>query len=183
VLQEEGGKGYDARQSGDGQHNKKRGMKDTIQGDWAMAVVGRGDTAGGKCNNQIESTTAVVRTVGMAIDGREARAKDKMSDWRTMQGNRAVVGTVGAAIDGGEARPKGKMSGWRTMQGNPAVEDATRGMGGQREAIGWWMTQREERGRLQGPNAAAEDTTREGLDNARHVACNDLPPYMIDIIR
>ncbi len=62
------------------------------------------------------------------------------------------------------------------------AEDATRGGGGQGEVIGWWMTQREERGGLQGPNAAAEDTTIGGLDNVMHVACNDLPPDMIDII-
>jgi hypothetical protein len=44
------------------------------------------------------------------------------------------------------------------------------------------MTQREERGRLRGPNAVADDTTRGGSDNARHVPCDGLPPYMIDII-
>jgi hypothetical protein len=71
----------------------------------------------------------------------------------------AVVGTVGTAIDSGEARAKSKMSGWRTMrgsgrqrtqreggrmrQGNRVVEDATRGRGRQREAIGWQRTQQE----------------------------------------
>jgi hypothetical protein len=80
------------------------------------------------------------------------------------------------------------------MQGDQAAEDAMRGGGGQREvigrrrmqqegggrqheAIGWWVTWREERGELRGPNAAADDTIRGGLDNLRHVACNDLPPY------
>ncbi len=39
-----------------------------------------------------------------------------------------------------------------------------------------------QQGGLQGPNAVADNTTRGGLDNTRHAACNDLPPYMIDII-
>ncbi len=56
------------------------------------------------------------------------------------------------------------------------------GGGGKCKAIWWWMTQREERGGLQGPNAAADDTTRGGLDNARHIACDGLPLYMINII-
>ncbi len=50
-----------------------------------MVVVGGDDTAGEKCNNQIEATTAVVGTVGMAIDGGKARAKGKMSGWWRMQ--------------------------------------------------------------------------------------------------
>ncbi len=86
-----------------------------------------------------------------------------------------MVGTVGAGMDGGEARAKGEMSrlwtiqsnqaaedatgGWRMMQGDWAAEDATRGGSGQRKAIGRWMTQREERGGLQGPDAAADDMT------------------------
>ncbi len=45
-------------------HNKKRETKDTIQGNWAMAVVGGGDAVGKKHNNQIESMTAAVETVG-----------------------------------------------------------------------------------------------------------------------
>jgi hypothetical protein len=40
-----------------------------------MVVVGGGGAAGGKCNNQIEPTTVVVGTVGMAMDGGEARVK------------------------------------------------------------------------------------------------------------
>ncbi len=48
-----------------------------IQGNWAMVVVGGGDAAGKKRNNQIEPTTAVVGTVGVVMDGGEARAKGK----------------------------------------------------------------------------------------------------------
>jgi hypothetical protein len=78
--QEEGDKGHDPRQSSGGQHNKKRGTKDMIKDDRMMAVVGGGDAAGKKCNNQIEARTAVVvRTVGAAMDGGEARAKGEMS--------------------------------------------------------------------------------------------------------
>ncbi len=54
--------------------------------------------------------------------------------------------------------------------------------GGQREAIRWWMTQREERGELRGPNAAADDMTIGGPDNSRHVACDGIPLFMIDVI-
>ncbi len=67
------------------QHNKKREVKNTIQGNRAMVVVGGGASAGGKCNNQIEAMRAVVGTAGVAIDGGEARAKSKMSGWWTMQ--------------------------------------------------------------------------------------------------
>ncbi len=67
------------------QYNKRRGMKDTIQGDRAKVVDGRGDTAGKKCYNQIEATTVVVGTVGVTIDDGEARAKGMMSGWWTMQ--------------------------------------------------------------------------------------------------
>jgi hypothetical protein len=56
---------------------KKRGTKEMIQGNWAMVVVGGGDAAGKKRNNQIEPTTAVVGTVGVVMDGGEARAKGK----------------------------------------------------------------------------------------------------------
>ncbi len=49
--------------------------EDTIQGDRATRVVGGGDAAEGKFNNHIEATTAVVRTVGAAMDGRELRGK------------------------------------------------------------------------------------------------------------
>ncbi len=55
-----------------------------IQGNQVMVVVGGGDVAGKKHNNQIEATTAVVGTVGAAIDSGEARAKYKMSGWWTM---------------------------------------------------------------------------------------------------
>ncbi len=64
--------------------------KDTIQGNRAMVVVGGGDTAGEKRSNQIEATTAVVGTVGTAMDVGEARAKGDMSGWQTMQGNWAT---------------------------------------------------------------------------------------------
>jgi hypothetical protein len=67
------------------------------------------------------------------------------------------------------------------MRGNRVAVDATRGVDGKHKAIGQWMTQREERGGLQGPNAVADDTTRGGSDNARHIACDGLPLYMIDI--
>ncbi len=40
---------------------------------------------GKKCNTQIEATTAVVGTVGMAIDGGEVRAKGEMRGWLTMR--------------------------------------------------------------------------------------------------
>jgi hypothetical protein len=108
--QEEGDKGHDTRQSGGGQHNKKRGTKDTKQGNWAMVVMGGGDAVEKKIKNQIEAKIA-------------------------------VVGTVGTDIGGGEARAKGKMSGWQTMQGNQVTEDATRGGGRQRKAIGWQRLQ------------------------------------------
>jgi hypothetical protein len=63
------------------EHNKKRGAKKTIQDNRAMVVVGGGDVAGEKCNNQIEATMVVVGTVGVAIDSGEARANCKMSGW------------------------------------------------------------------------------------------------------
>ncbi len=90
-------------QSGGGKHNKKRGKKDTIQGDWAMAVVGGGDKAGEKCNNQIEAMMAVVGTVGAGIDSGEARAKGEMSGWRTMQGNQAAEDAMGGGGGQGKA--------------------------------------------------------------------------------
>ncbi len=48
-----------------------------------------------KCNNQIEARTAVVGTVGVMMDGGEARAKGKTSGWQTMQGDRAVEDAMG----------------------------------------------------------------------------------------
>ncbi len=60
-----------------------------------MAVVSGGDAAGGKCNNHIEATTAVVGTVGAAIDGGEAREKGKMSGWWAMQVDWAVAVAMG----------------------------------------------------------------------------------------
>jgi hypothetical protein len=94
--------------------------------------------------------------------------------WRTWEGganNERQLGGRGCNERGAQ-----------TTRGNQAAKDAMRGWGGQWEVIGWWMTQREERGRLQGPNAGADDMTRGGSDNARHVACNDLLPYTIDLI-
>jgi hypothetical protein len=88
-------------QSGGGQYNKKRGWEDRIQGNWAMAVVNVGDAAGDKGNNQIETTLAVVRTVGAAIDCGEARAKGKMIGWRTMQGDQVVEDATGDGPDNG----------------------------------------------------------------------------------
>ncbi len=84
-------------------------MKDTIQGDRAMVVVGGGDAAGEKCYNQIEATTVVVGTVGVAIDGGEARAKGKMSGWWTMRGNQVAEDATGG---GGRRR---KVIGRRRM--------------------------------------------------------------------
>ncbi len=49
------------------------------------AVVSGVDATEEKRKNQIEATTAVVGTVGAAIDGGEARAKGKMSRWRTSE--------------------------------------------------------------------------------------------------
>jgi hypothetical protein len=117
------------RQSGGRQHNEKRGTKDTIQGNRAMVMVGGGDAVGGKPNNQIEAMTAVIGTVSVAIEGGEARAKGKMSRWRTMQGNQAAeVATGGGGDDmrrsGGGGR--NKMGGQMT-QGNWAVDDTKRG--------------------------------------------------------
>ncbi len=60
-----------------------------------MAVVSGGDTAGEKCNNQIEARTLVVGTVGAAMDGGEVRAKGKMSGWQTMQGNQTAEDAMG----------------------------------------------------------------------------------------
>jgi hypothetical protein len=78
---EEGDKGHNARKLGGRQRNEKRGAKYTRQGNQAMAVVGGGDAAGKKCNNQIEATTVVVGTVCTVMDGGEAREKGKMSGW------------------------------------------------------------------------------------------------------
>ncbi len=60
---------------------KKRGTKDTIQGNRAMLVVGGGDAAGEKGNNQIEPMLAVVETVGVVMDSGKARVKGEMSRW------------------------------------------------------------------------------------------------------
>jgi hypothetical protein len=86
-------------------------MKDTMQGNQAAENITR---RGGlrtqhktirqwwwwvgvteKCNNQIEARTAVVGTVGVMMDGGEARAKGKTSGWQTMQGDRAVEDAMG----------------------------------------------------------------------------------------
>jgi hypothetical protein len=80
-----------------------------IQGDQVMAGVRGGDAAGGKCNNQIEATTAVVGTVGAAMDGGEARVKGEMSGWRTMQWDWAAEDAMGGGADnarrsGGQGR-------------------------------------------------------------------------------
>jgi hypothetical protein len=107
---------------------EKRGAKDTIQGNRAMAVVGGGDVAGEKCINQIEPTTAVVGTVGVAMDGGEVRAKGKMSGWRTMQGNQAAEDTMGEGVRRREAIGWQRMQqeGGRTTQGNHDVDDTKR---------------------------------------------------------
>jgi hypothetical protein len=81
---EERDKGHGTRQLGGGQHNKKRGTKDTTQGNRAMAVVGGGDAAGEKQGNQNEAMTTVFGMVGAAIGGGEVRVKGEMSGWRTM---------------------------------------------------------------------------------------------------
>jgi hypothetical protein len=127
--QEEGDKRNNARHSSGGQHNEKRGMKDTIQGDWAMAVIGGGDVAGEKRNNQIEATTAVVGTVGAAIDGGEMRANGKMSGWQTMQGDCVAEDAAGGG--GGQCRAIGQRRLQREGGGSP------------RKAIGWRRTQQE----------------------------------------
>ncbi len=41
---------------------EKRGTKDTIQGNWGMAVMGGGDAAGGKRNNQLPPLGANIAT-------------------------------------------------------------------------------------------------------------------------
>ncbi len=76
-----------------------------------MAVVGGGDTAEGKCNNQIEAMMAVVGTVDGAIDGREARAKGKMRGWQAMQGNWVAEDATGGG--GGQHKVIGRQ---RTQQ-------------------------------------------------------------------
>ncbi len=78
---------------------------------------------GKKGNNQIEPTTAVVGTVGVVMGGGVARAKGKMSGWRTMQGNRAAEEATE-----GRRRLWNKREG-RTMQGDQAVHDMKRGEG------------------------------------------------------
>ncbi len=60
-----------------------------------MAVVGGGDAAGGKCNNQIEATRVVVGTVSAAIDSGEARSKGNMSGLQMMQGDWAAEDALG----------------------------------------------------------------------------------------
>jgi hypothetical protein len=60
-----------------------------------MAVVGGGDVAGEKRNNQIEATAVVVGTVGAEIDVGEVRAKGKISGWQMMQGNQAAEDAMG----------------------------------------------------------------------------------------
>ena len=46
-----------------------------------MLVVGGGDAAGEKGNNQIEPMLAVVETVGVVMDSGKARVKGEMSRW------------------------------------------------------------------------------------------------------
>ncbi len=91
--------------------------------------------------------------------------------------------------DGGR-NGRGRRSGGRWHKERRGADNARQSGGGGRNkrggrwcvAIGWWITQRDERDRLRGPNAVADDTTRGALDNTRHVACIDLPPCMMDII-
>jgi hypothetical protein len=122
--QEEGDEGHNLRKWGGGQCNKKRGTKDTRQGNRAMAVVGRGDMAGKKRNNQIEATMAVVGTVCTAMDSGEARAKGKMTRSQKMRGNQATEDAMrGVGIN---VRHSG--SGGHNKKSR------------QHEVIGWWMT-------------------------------------------
>jgi hypothetical protein len=94
-------------------------------------VVGGGDMAGEKHNNQIEATTVVVGTVGTAIDGGEARAKGKMSGWQTMRGNRTMEDAMGGGGRQCKAirRLRTQQKGRRMMQGNQVVDDTKRGEG------------------------------------------------------
>ncbi len=90
--------------------------------------------------------------MGTVIDGGEARAKGKMSGWWTMQGNWVAEGATGGGgrmTQGNWAAEDANERGWRTKQGNQMAEATTRGGGGRHKAIGWWMTQREERVGLQ----------------------------------
>ncbi len=89
-----------------------------------MVVVGGGDAVGGKSNNQIEATMAVVGTEGMAMDGGEARAKGKMSGWRTMRGDRAAEDATG----GGGGQHKAIRG--RRMQREGGADDARQSGGG-----------------------------------------------------
>jgi hypothetical protein len=107
------------QEEGGGCHSKKRGTKDTIKGNWAIRVVGGGDAAWGKCNNQIEATMAVVGTVGAAIDGEEARAKGEMSGWRTMQGDGAAEDATGWGVR------QRKAIGQRRMQQEGRADDGS----------------------------------------------------------
>jgi hypothetical protein len=119
-----------------------KGTKDTIQCNQAMALVGGGDAVGGKRNNQIEATTAVVGTVGAAIDGGAARAKGKMSGWQMMQGNwvaedatvgggrqRKVFGRRRTQQEGEADNARGTPPRPPTMHGNWAAGDTTHGAG------------------------------------------------------
>ncbi len=71
------------------------------------------------------------------------------------------------------------MIGWQKVQWEERVDDV-RQLGGRgcnerggRMTRGNWVVDDTKRG-PRGPNTVADDTTRGGLDNARHVACNCL---------
>jgi hypothetical protein len=126
-------------------------MKDTIQGNQVMVVVGGGDAAGRKHNNQIEATTAVVGTVGAKFDGGEVRAKGEMSRWRTMRVDWAAEDAMGG---GGRQR---KAIGWQRTQQEEGA-DGTRQSGGRgrserrgRTMQGDWVLDDTKRGKGQTP--------------------------------
>jgi hypothetical protein len=110
-------------------------------------------------NNQIEATMAVVGTVCVAMDGGEARAKGKMSGWRTMQGNQVAEEAMGGG-------------GW-TTQGDRAAEDATRGEGGQGEAIRRRRTQQEGRADDPSPSGGRGHNKRGGWTTQGNWVVND----------
>jgi hypothetical protein len=101
MQQEEGDKGHETRQSGNGSG-------------------GGGDTVGKKCNNQIDATTVVVGTVCVAVDSGAMRAKGKMSGWQKMQGNQVVEDATRRGVRQREAiRP-------RRMQREEGTDNARR---------------------------------------------------------